>query len=146
MNYNINKYSPEVLEEIGNIFLKAASEKSISASFIHKPVAINVNSEEYKELLSKPLWQLTGEQYKTLTEGIMLNVFNSLQGQPPSHQLIYGIDGLAKFLGTSKSTAQRIKKSGIINEAIAQRGRTIVIDGDKAIELLKTRSKHEYEK
>lgn len=138
-----HRYSPEVLEEIGNIFLKAASEKSVltSVSKPQKPTPIKVDAEEYKELLSKPLWQLTGEQYKKLTEAIMLNLLASLQGQDTSRHLVYGIDGLAKFLGTSKSTAQRIKRSGIIDEAIAQQGRTIVIDGDKAIELMKERSK-----
>lgn len=132
-------YSPEVLQALGSIIMSAASGNSSSGPLtgIQKPSQLRVDPEEYQELLDKPLWQLTGRQYKKLTEGVMLDILSSLKSQEPQRHLVYGIDGLAEFLGVSRSTAQRIKRSGIIDAAIAQNGRTIVIDGDMAISLIK---------
>ena len=47
----------------------------------------------------------------------------------------YGLKGLAKILGCSISKASKIKSSGILNEAIIQKGNIIIIDKKKAIEL-----------
>lgn len=47
----------------------------------------------------------------------------------------YGLKGLAKILGCSVSKASKIKSSGILNEAIIQKGNIIIIDKKKAIEL-----------
>lgn len=52
---------------------------------------------------------------------------------------VYGLQGLADLLGCSKSTAFRIKKSGVIDVAISQIGKNIIIDADLAIDLLKVR-------
>lgn len=131
--------SPEVLQVLGGILMNAASgniHNNLSGC-LSRPATLKVDSNEYKSLLNMPLWQLTGEQYKNLTTGIMLDVLTSIENQKPQRHLIYGIDGLAEYLGVSRSTAQRIKRSGIIDDAIAQRGRTIVIDGDLAIQLMK---------
>ena len=49
----------------------------------------------------------------------------------------YGLKGLAKILGCSRSTASKIKSSGILDEAICQNGKLIIIDKEKALELLK---------
>ena len=48
---------------------------------------------------------------------------------------VYGIAGIAQIFGCSIPTASRIKKSGIISEAITQVGRKIVVNADKALEL-----------
>lgn len=48
---------------------------------------------------------------------------------------VNGVSGIASIFGCSYSTAQRIKKSGIINDAISQHERTIVTDVDRALEL-----------
>jgi len=45
------------------------------------------------------------------------------------------------LLGCGRSTAQKIKNSGILNEAIIQIGNIIIIDEDKAMECLKKHSK-----
>lgn len=142
MAAKVQKYSPEVLQTIGGILMNVASGESKDSLLMNmlKPSSIDVDPNEFKDLLSKPLWQLTGEQYKKLTEGVMLNIVSNLQSQGQKTHLIYGIDGLANFLGTSRSTAQRIKNSGIIEEAIVQRGRTIIIDGDMAMRLMKERT------
>ena len=51
-------------------------------------------------------------------------------------QIVYGIEGLAAFLHRSKSTAMRLKKSGIINDAIHQVGRTIIVDTRKLRQII----------
>ena len=53
----------------------------------------------------------------------------------PDRKLAYGIKGIAETFGCSIPTANRIKKSGVINKAISQLGRKIVIDVDMALEL-----------
>ena len=47
----------------------------------------------------------------------------------------YGLKGLAKILGCSISKASKIKSSGILDEAIIQKGNIIIIDKKKAMEL-----------
>lgn len=59
----------------------------------------------------------------------------------PKKHYIYGMKGLAQLLGCSLATANRIKKSGVINAAIAQNGKIIVIDADLAMDLLRTQNK-----
>ena len=49
----------------------------------------------------------------------------------------YGIEGIARVFGCSVPTANRIKKSGIIDKAITQIGRKIVVDADLALSLAK---------
>ncbi len=50
-------------------------------------------------------------------------------------RLVYGIDGIADLFGVSRTSANAIKKSGVIDRAIKQRGRTIITDADLALEL-----------
>ncbi len=64
----------------------------------------------------------------------------------PQKHYIYGMKGLAQLLGCSLSTANRIKKSGVLNAAIVQRGKIIVIDSDLALDLLRTHNKRKYNK
>ena len=66
---------------------------------------------EIRELLSKPVWQMTGEEFILL------------------------IGGIARLFGCSMPTANRIKKSGKIDRAITQIGRKIIVDADMALEL-----------
>ena len=54
---------------------------------------------------------------------------------------VYGLAGLSKLLGCSISTAARIKKSGVIDAAISQHGKIIVVDADLALELLNVQKK-----
>ncbi|HFI4797895.1 DUF3853 family protein [Elizabethkingia anophelis] len=71
-----------------------------------------------------PLWQLTVEEFLDLQK------FNYSE-----KKYEYGIKGLAKILGCSRTKAAEIKASGILNEAIVQNGNIIVIDKEKAIQL-----------
>lgn len=54
---------------------------------------------------------------------------------------VYGISGIAALFGCSKTYAQRIKSSGLLDEAIVQYGRNIMCDARKAVELMKNKSK-----
>ena len=56
---------------------------------------------------------------------------------PDGIQNYYGIDGIARVFGCSVPTANRIKKSGIIDKVITQIGRKIVVDADLALSLVK---------
>lgn len=55
--------------------------------------------------------------------------------QEDGRRLVYGISGIAQIFNCSLTTANRIKSSGRIDDAIVQNGRTIVIDADLALEL-----------
>ena len=55
---------------------------------------------------------------------------------------VYGINGLASILGCSRPTAQRIKSSGKLDEAISQNGRTIIVHVEKALELIRLDRKY----
>ena len=54
-----------------------------------------------------------------------------------SPKLVYGLKGLADFLHQSVTTAWRLKKSGKYDAAISQRGRCIITDTDKLLELMR---------
>lgn len=55
--------------------------------------------------------------------------------KPSERRYVHGIKGIATVFGCSVSTANRIKASGVIDEAIIQRGRRIIVDEEKALEL-----------
>lgn len=73
----------------------------------------------------KYLWQLTIEEFRELQ--LEINKEKTYE---------YGIKGLAKILGCSRSKAYQIKASGILDDAIIQNGKVIVIDVEKALRLL----------
>ena len=50
-------------------------------------------------------------------------------------RLVYGINGIAQLFGVSRTMANNIKRSGVINRALTQSGRTIITDADLALEL-----------
>ncbi len=90
-----------------------------------------------QHLLQKPVWQMTGEDLLTLIGGADENEgCNSTKGNDANGQRYeYGIAGIAKIFGCSVPTANRIKRSGIIDKAITQVGRKIVVDVDLALTL-----------
>jgi len=79
------------------------------------------------EILSLRIIDMTGAEFAALNHHI---------AQTNVPELVYGIDGLAGVLGVSAATANRIKKSGVIDEAITQVDRTIIVDTRKALSLL----------
>ena len=95
-----------------------------------------------KNLMEMPLVYMTGAQF------LELSSMSGRSIEPPSTEsdnaaipkIVYGIKGLAHLLGCSAPTASRIKKSGIIKEAITQYKRTIIVDTEKALALMKERN------
>ncbi len=71
-----------------------------------------------------PLWKLTVEEF--------LEVSKNMSSE---NKYEYGLKGLAKILGCSVSKASEVKSSGILNEAIIQKGNIIIIDKKRALEL-----------
>ena len=104
---------------------------------IDKALKTGQNSE-YEELLEKPLWQFTGKDHEYMLKHVLMESFTSVDAEPSSQKrYVQGYQGIATLFGCSKSTAQRIKKSGIIDEAITQVNRKILVDADLALQLVK---------
>ena len=76
-----------------------------------------------------------------LTVGQLMDLIAKAQapvvGKKPEQtkRLVYGISGIAQLFNCSMTTANRIKASGRIDDAITQHGRIIVVDADKALVL-----------
>lgn len=90
-----------------------------------------------EQLLAKPVCMMTGEEFTLLlknTEKVTAKVPAEVV---PEKHYEYGIAGLARVFGCSVPTANRIKKSGVINGAISQIGRKIVVDVELALALAK---------
>ena len=84
-----------------------------------------------EKLLQTPVCMMSGEEL-----GVLDRDKKPESSMPsPDRKLAYGIKGIAETFGCSIPTANRIKKSGVIDKAISQLGRKIVIDVDMALEL-----------
>lgn len=97
-----------------------------------------------KEFHNKPLWQLTADEFIEILNSKFhpekVNESkddNQSQINYDSTEYAYGIQGLAALLGSSKRYAQKLKSDGVFDEAIIQKGRTIIINKQKALELFK---------
>lgn len=91
---------------------------------------------DINQLLQKPVAMMTGEElFFLLSKGIEGKSVN--MAQQVSKGNFYGIEGIARIFGCSVPTANRIKKSGVIDKAITQIGRKIVVDADMALALAK---------
>ena len=96
---------------------------------------------EIQELLKKPLFQLTTEEFLFVNNKNSIDIKSS--NTEPIHvnkKYVYGIKGIATLLGCSKPTANRIKKSKKIDAAITQIGRKIIVDADLALQLAKAKT------
>lgn len=56
-------------------------------------------------------------------------------------QFIIGVKGLAEFFGTSVSTVNRWKASGLLDDAILQCGKVVIFELPKVIEILRVSDK-----
>ena len=91
---------------------------------------------------SKPLFQCTlGDLHAMLADLLMNQQFESSPEKSPTHY-VYGITGIANLFGCSKATANRIKSSGEIDDAISQVGGVIVVDAEYALDLLRVSRKY----
>lgn len=66
----------------------------------------------------------------------MLNGSAEQKNDEPK-RYVYGLKGLAKLMGCSKTSASRLKASGKIDGAITQIGALLIIDADLALKLAK---------
>lgn len=92
-----------------------------------------------EQLMQTPVCMMTGEQLAFLMSNLQLlagksdNNAEKVEDKPKN--VVHGIKGIADIFGCSIPTANRIKRSGIIDEAISQVGRKIVVDVDLALKL-----------
>lgn len=66
-------------------------------------------------------------------ESVLSEVAAMLEDRQPD--TVKGLDGIAQLYHCSRSTAARIKRSGVLGDAVWQHGRTIITDRRKALEL-----------
>ena len=95
---------------------------------------------DVKELLKAPICKMNGEDLVNLSRYMMDNsnsATKKIDIEQNQKKFVYGIKGLSELLGCSIPTAQRVKVSGTIDDAICQVGRKIIIDSEKALSLLK---------
>jgi len=85
---------------------------------------------------NKPVAMATLGELKELLEEVVCNAPQEVTPEKKK-TFVYGIAGIAALFGCSIPTAQRIKNSGVIDDAISQYGRIICVDSDYAIDLLK---------
>ena len=91
-----------------------------------------------ENLLNKPLWQMTGEEFMFLSKSATSDSAprqSEVVVDASSPKYVYGLSGIAQLFGCSIPTANRIKKSGRIDKAIKQIGRKIIVDAELALEL-----------
>ena len=91
---------------------------------------------DIKQLLQKPIAMMTGEELTFLLNSSMEAKANE-QTPVVQKRTFYGIEGIAQVFGCSVPTANRIKRSGIIDAAITQIGRKIIVDADMALAFAK---------
>ena len=90
-----------------------------------------------EQLLAKPICMMTGEELTLLLQNTEKVTAKVPAEVVPEKHYEYGIEGLAKVFKCSIPTANRIKKSGVIDAAITQVGRKIVVDVELSLELAK---------
>lgn len=93
-----------------------------------------MNLEALKE---KPLFQITVEEFLYLQRSLNIDTPSSNSEPVNGKKYVYGIRGIANLFGCSHSSANRLKKSGIIDKAITQNGRKIIVDSELALDLIK---------
>ena len=90
-----------------------------------------------EQLLAKPICMMTGEEFTLLLQNSEKVTAKVPAEVVPEKHYEYGIEGLAKVFQCSIPTANRIKKSSVIDAAITQVERKIVVDVELALELAK---------
>ena len=95
----------------------------------------NLTNMIKEEILNKPIMTMTGREFLELF-GKAINTPAKVKDFSQT-ECVFGLDGLASLIGCKKTKAQQVKNSGILDDAIIQNGRKLIIDKNKALELLK---------
>ena len=72
-------------------------------------------------------------------ENVKTTIDEPFKEEPLQKKYVYGLKGLADILGCSKAHEQNVKNSGILDKAIIQNGRKIIVDAEMAITLFQKR-------
>lgn len=91
-------------------------------------------------ILDKPLFSMTGAEIIELFSLIMAIEHKPAVQDFTKEKHVYGLIGLATLLGCGKTKAQSIKNSGILDDAIIQNGKKLIINAELALKLLKEKS------
>ncbi len=86
-----------------------------------------------------PIAMLTVGQLEELTRSWVRGELASMQGGAPedtNKRYVYGLKGLAKLLGCSKTKACQINTSGVIEPALTRLGNLMIYDADLVLELI----------
>lgn len=102
-----------------------------------------------KNNLSAPLYALTIEEFTTLLDERIKTALSSATptkqagaayaNQVSQGRFVYGLRGIEQLFGVSHKTAQYYKDN-IIQDAVKQNGRKIVVDVEKALQLFNDRN------
>lgn len=93
--------------------------------------------------LNKPIVSATLADLKELLQEMQLeqSLVPAELNKPSEKRYVYGLAGIAQLFSCSMSTAYRIKQSGILDPAISQVNRLLVVDADYALDLVKVNTK-----
>ena len=92
-----------------------------------------MNKIDVVSLLTKPLWQLTGEEYVRL-HAYACSLIKNAEAAPVTK--VTGVRQLAEYLSCCESTVYLLRREGVLDSAVISRvGKNIVFDGGKAREL-----------
>lgn len=81
-----------------------------------------------EQLLEKPICLMSGQEFVLLLQNAEKQTAKVPAEVVPEKHYEYGIAGIAKIFGCSIPTANRIKKSGVIDAAITQVNRKITMN------------------
>ncbi len=91
---------------------------------------------------NNPIYTLSIEEFKQLIEETVKAALNGktpgTSTDAPTGRLVYGLRGIEQLFGVSHKTAQYYKDH-VIQEAVSQNGRKIVVDADLALKLFNER-------
>ena len=90
-----------------------------------------------EQLLEKPICMMSGQEFVLLLQNAEKQTAKVPAEVMPEKHYEYGIAGIAKIFGCSIPTANRIKKSGVIDAAITQVNRKLTVDSELALSLAK---------
>lgn len=85
----------------------------------------------------KRVIDMTAGEFAEVLYSVMQRLSNNEEEKVTNKRLVYGIAGIAQLFNCSMTTANRIKASGKIDQAISQTGRMITVDADLALQLMK---------